>query len=369
MANIHDAIYDILADVEAFSEHKDVGRLTHALRELKVLGAEAMMAGNIAATNTIGAFINALPDHATAHNGVSEQRFLSVLVQEFEPTLEMVANVKKPTQMMHAKLVKSLISSNHLRPDENKLDVCVSMARHDHYAPLAKLLDAMMGFLNAVPDNKISRYIGDFSELMAKVSEVTSWSHRSAPLLVEAFVIHETLLVKLINSSPIEDGGDWNYFATPDLLRQLQARDCPALVEVLFHRFAMNANEPQLVTDLVQAGLNVSPSTIDKFLEYSYQAKIGDYPYTAIQLHLCSGGEIPMQLHFKKFGGSFVGGFINQGLRQWAEQCPEVCLKLAHQFLDHDPDGSGLFSQPLPHILIERSERLRADSLSSDLGL
>jgi hypothetical protein len=266
-------------------------------------------------------------------------------------------------------LVKSLISSNHLRPDEDKLDVCVSMARHDHYAPLAKLLDAIMGFLDAVPDNKKSRYVGDFSELMAKVSEVTRWSQKSAPLLVDVCVKHAQLLVKLINSSPIEDGGDWNYFANPDLLRQLQARGCHELVEVLFHRFALNTNDPQLATDLVQAGLTASPATIEQFLAYTLQARIGVYPYTAIQLYLCSGGEIPMLLDFQKVGGRLVGEFINAGLRQWAEQYPEVCLKLAHQFLDHDPDGSGLFSQPLPRILIERSERLRADNLNSDLGL
>lgn len=369
MANIHDAIYDILSEVEAFAEHKDLGRLANVLRELKVLGAEAMMAGDISASNTIGTLINALPDQAAGHDAVLEQRFLSVVVQEFVPTLEMAAKIKKPTQTLHHKLVKSLISSNHLRPDSDKLDLCVSMARHDHYAPLAKLVNAIMSFLDAVPDEKKGRYVGDFSELMAKVSEVATWSHKAAPLLVDAFVKHSTLLVKLINNSPIEDNGDWNNFANPDLLRQLQARGCHELVEVLFHRFALNTNDPQLVTDLVQAGLTASPATIEQLLAYTLQARIGVYPYTAIQLHLCSGGEIPMLLDFQKVGGRFVGEFINARLRQWAEQYPEVCLKLAHQFLDHDPDGSGLFSHPLPRILIERSERLRADSLNSDLGL
>jgi hypothetical protein len=369
LANIHDAIQDILSEVEAFAEHKDSNRLANALRELKVLGAEAMMAGNINATNMIGTLINDLPDHAAAHSAMLEQRFLSVLLQEFEPTLEMAAKITKPTQALHHKLVKSLIANDYLRPDDDKLDLCVSMARHDHYAPLSKLLDAIMTFLDALPAYRRDRYVGDFSELMARVSEVTTWSHRAAPLLVDVFVKHAPLLVEFINNSPIEDCGAWNQFANTELLRILQARKCPELVEVLFHRYAMNTNEPELVTELIQAGLSVAPATIDQFLAYSYEAKIGEYPYTAIQLHLCSGGDIPMRLNFKKFGGGFVGEFINKGLRQWAEQYPEVCLKLAHQFLDHDPDGSGLFSQPLPRILIECSERLRADNLSSDLGL
>lgn len=368
MTNIHFRIKNTCDEIANFALHNNLERLIDAMRELKSLGAEAMLSGNASACQNVTNSIMGL-QVKTFQIHLINKRFLAAYLQEFEPTPDIVADIKQPTLSLHQRLVSTLISNGDLELGETKQALCASMANNSHYAPLAKILDALLDNLERKSDSDLEWKISWLSELLAEVSEQMDWGQKQARLIVNVFAKHAPLLAKCMKSFQIDESGEWSRFTDEQLIRLLQPSNCPSLVEALLHQYAMTKLNIELIDDMIIAGVSVDPEALKANLAVSYQGNIGVYAFTAMELHLSSGGSIPFLVNFKRFGGSAVGKFINARLCQWGDVHPEACLTIAHAFLDHDPHGKGLFNQPLPRNLIERSERLCADNLSSDLGL
>jgi hypothetical protein len=368
MTNILTRIQDAQDEIGAFGAHNNLHRLIDAMRELKSLGAEAMISGNVLASKNAMSAITGLP-YRTFQIDQLNKRFLAAYMQEFEPTADIVKEIKQPTLSLHQRLVSTLIGNGDLELDDNKRALCASMASRNHYAPLAKILDAFLVHLGKKSDKDQEWKISYLSELLAEVSEEMDWNQQQAKLIVNVFAKHAALLTKCMNSFQIDESGEWSRFTHEQLIRLLQPSNCPSLVEASLHQYAMKKLNIELIDDMIAAGVRIDPETLEANLAVSYSGSIGVYAFTTMELHLSSGGAIPFLVDFKRFGGSAVGKFINARLCQWGDVHPDACLTIAHAFLDHDPHGSGLFSQPLPRGLIERSERLRTESLNSDLGL
>lgn len=368
MTNILTRIQSTLDEIGAFARHNNLDRLINAMRELKSLGAEAMISGNVLASKNVMSAIRGLP-FRTFQVDLLNRRFLAAYLQEFEPTPDIVAEIKQPTLSLHQRLVSTLIENGDLKLDDTKRALCASMAKQKHFSPLAKMLDALFIRLENMSEKDRAWEVSWLSESLALVSEEVDWSLKSAKVVVNVFVKHSTLLTQCIERLETTDSGEWNRFSSEALIRLLHPCGCPSLVESLFHQYAMKKVNVPLIDDLVLAGIKIDSQTLAVNLEASYRGTLGVYALTAMELHLCSGGQIPLLVDFKQCRGLVAGKFINARLRRWGELQPEACLSIAHTFLDNNPDGKGLFSQPLPRILVERSERLRADSLSSDLGL
>jgi len=368
MTNILIRIEGALDEIGAFGGHNNLARLIDAMRELKSLGAEAMISGNVLASKNVLSAISGLP-YRTFQIALLDKRFLTAYLQEFEPTPNIVKEIKQPTLSLHQRLVSTLITNGDLELDDTKRELCGSMASRGHCAPLAQMLDAFLVHLGKKSDKDQEWKISYLSELLAEVSQEMDWDQNQAKLIVNVFAKHGSLLTKCMKSFQIDESGEWSRFTHEKLIRLLQPSNCPSLVEALLHQYAITKLNVELIDDMVAAGVCIDPEALEANLAVSYSGSIGLYAYSAMELHMSSGGEIPFLVNFKRFGGSAVGKFINARLCQWGDVHPEACLTIAHAFLDHDPHGRGLFSQPLPRNLIERSERLCADSLSNDLGL
>lgn len=368
MTNIHNRIKSTLDEIAAFGDHNNLDHLVDALRELKSLGAEAMLSGDALASQNVANAISGLPGR-TFQIALLNKRFLAAYLQEFEPTPDIVTQIKQPSLSLHQRLVNTLINNGAIGFDDNRRALCVSMASCGHFSPLAKMLDALLMHLQKMSEKDRSWQISWLSELLAEVSGNMDWSLKSAKVAVSVLVKHSALLTQCIGSWQINDSSEWNRFSNEALIRALHPCDCPALVESLFHQYAMKQVNVALIDDLILAGVSIDPDILKDNLQISYRGTLGVYALSALELHLSSGGQVPFLVDFKQCSSPVVGKFINVRLRQWGELQPDACLTIAHAYLDANPDGKGLFNQPLPRLLLERSERLRADSLSSDLGL
>lgn len=359
-----------LADIDDFGKHRDANRLIRAFQTIKQLGVQAMCDGDITACKAIAYIIETLHHHGLdVDNREVNQQFLECYAEEFKPTIFTVSNMCNSPLSVHLQIVDTVIEHDKLDIDTQMINLAKNMASSGHFAPLARLLDAVFTKMRASAFDPEDVRCDAIATLFHRCAIHIGWERDKVKPLLQIVVKHASLMNDLIQQCSSYAQSLWDEVINPGLLHAVQTEACPELLETLFHEYAYSNAESYVFTELLNAGMQISIERMHDYLNRSYDASQGQYPYSAIYLHLCSGGSIPLLVDFTMIGGKPVGIFLNECLRTWGSAHPEIAVQLAHAFLDQNPGGAGLHTKPLPRQLLELSERLREDSLGSDLGL
>jgi hypothetical protein len=369
MSTIQQA-HKALSEIDDFGRHRDANRLIRAFQGIKQLGVQAMCEGDITACKAIAFMIENLHHKCLdADNRKLNQQFLECYVEEFKPMLFTVANMCDVPLSVHQQIVDTVIEHEKLDIDSQMINVAKNMAESAHFAPLARLLDAVFTKMRESAFDPKDGRCDAIATVFNRCAPHIDWKQDQVTPLLQTVVKHALLMNDLIQQCSSYAQSLWDEVINPGLLHAVQTEACPELLETLFHEYAYSNAESYVFTELLNAGMQISIERMHDYLNRSYDASQGQYPYSAIYLHLCSGGGIPLLVDFTMIGGKPVGMFLNECLRTWGSAHPEIAVQLAHAFLDHNPGGAGLYAKPLPRQLLEHSERLREDSLGADLGL
>lgn len=369
MSSIQQA-HKALAEIDDFGKHRDVSRLIRAFQGLKQLGVQAMCEGDITACKEIAYIIETLHHHGLdVDNRELHQQFLECYVEEFKPTIFTVSNMSDAPLSVHQQIVDIVIEHDKLTIDSQMINLATKMASSGHFAPLARMLDVVFTKMQESTFDPEDVRCDAIASLFHRCAIHIGWERDQVNPLLTTVAKHASLMIALIEQCGSYAQALWDEVINPGLLRAVQAEACTELLETLFHEYAYSNAEADVFAELLNAGMQVSTERVNDYLHRSYDASQGQYPYSAIYLHLCSAGNIPMLVDFSIVGGRPMGIFLNQCLRKWGHDHPGIAVQVAHAYLDHNPDATGLYIKPLPRQLLDQSERLREDSLGTDLGL
>jgi len=359
-----------LADIEDFRKHRDTHRLIMAFQSIKQLGAQAMCEGDITACKVIAHIIETLHHHGLdVDNREVNRLFRECYVEEFKPTIFTVSNMYDAPLSVHQQIVDTVIEHGKLDIDTQIVNLATKMASSGHFEPLARLLDTAFTKMREDTFDPEDVRCDAIAGLFQRCAIHIGWERDQVKPLLQTVVKHAPLMIALIEQCSSDIQTLWDEVINPGLLRAVQAEACPELLETLFHEYAYSNAEADVFEELLDAGMQITTERVNDYLHRSYDASQGQYPYSAIYLHLSSHGKIPMLVDFSIVGGRPMGLFLNQCLRKWGRDHPGIAVQLAHAYLDHNPDATGLYIKPLPRQLLDQSERLREDSLGTDLGL
>jgi hypothetical protein len=360
---------EVFKEIETFALHLNVERLLVAFQELKSLGAQAMLAGNLEAVGQLFGGMQTLHENVPTEPGAKDL-FLSAYLQEFEPSLDIVLLMDNPSLAVFERCIDTLIRRDSWEITPSLIEFSRKTAEAGHYEILSRILHNALSHLTLDCKRFGSPESLSVAKLMADVCDVVNWQTPAASPMVMVLGKHSTLLIELIGNAFTPAQDYWDKCPTSDMLRTLQAAGHDELTNRLYCEYSMQEVNDELTTHLCDNGMEVDFMlyAVD-YLERTHDPEIRFPAYNAIRMHVCTGGKFPLVINFSKFNGLKVGEYLNKQCQDYGAQYTSVCLALAHKYLDAKPDGAGLFVRPLPKQLMERSERLAEHTLLIDLGM
>lgn len=369
MNNLIQQSNELFKEIQAFAHHLNVGRLLVAFQEMKSLGAQAMLAGDLEGVGQVYKSLQLLHENVPT-DLKAKDIYLSAYLQEFEPSLEIVLLMYNPSLAVFELCVDTLNRRDSWGITQSLRLLSRKIARAEHYEVLSQILDGALSKLS--PDCKrfASPESVSVAKLIASICDVVNWKSASVVPLVEVLGKHSTLINELIINASTEAQDYWDKCPTSDMLRTLQMAGHHELTCRLYCEYTMQEVNDELTAHLCENGMEVDFMlyAVDH-LERTHDPEIRLAAYNAIRMHVCTDGKFPLMVNFSNFNGVKVGEYINKQCQDYGTKYPTVCLNLAHKYLDAKPDGAGLFAELLPNTMIEQSDRLAEQTLLVDLGM